>query len=32
MDNLYSLCSVGTPIAIIGSLTPMDKIFEVTQN
>jgi len=32
MDNLYSLCSVGTPIAIIGSLATMDKIFEVPQN
>ncbi|OFY44246.1 MAG: hypothetical protein A2X18_01140 [Bacteroidetes bacterium GWF2_40_14] len=32
MDNLYSLCSVGTPIAIIGSLTSMDKIFDLTQN
>lgn len=28
MDQLYSLCSVGTPIAIVGSLVPLDEIFE----
>ncbi len=32
MDHLYSICSVGTPIAIIGSLAPMDTIFDLTQN
>lgn len=32
MDNLYALCSVGTPIAIVGSLTPLDKIFDLTQD
>lgn len=29
MDNLYSLCSVGTPIAIVGSLVPLEKIFDL---
>jgi murein L,D-transpeptidase YafK len=31
MDNLYSLCSVGTPVAIVGSLTPLDKLIGDTQ-
>jgi len=31
MDNLYSLCSVGTPVAIVGSLTPLDKLLNSTQ-
>lgn len=29
MDNLYALCSVGTPVAIVGSLTPLEKIFDI---
>ncbi|MHC1780277.1 MAG: L,D-transpeptidase family protein [Bacteroidales bacterium] len=29
MDNLYAICSVGTPVAIVGSLTPLDKIFNL---
>ncbi len=29
MDSLFAICSVGTPIAIVGSLTPMDKIFNL---
>jgi len=29
MDNLYALCSVGTPIAIVGSLVPLEKIFDL---
>jgi hypothetical protein len=28
MDILFSLCPVGTPVAIVGSLAPLDKIFE----
>lgn len=32
MDNLFSLCSVGTPIAIVGSLVPLEKVFEEIQN
>lgn len=28
MDNLFALCKVGTPVAIVGSLLPLDKIFE----
>jgi hypothetical protein len=32
MDYLYSICPVGTPIAIVGSLTPLEKIFNFTQN
>ena len=31
MDNLYALCSVGTPVAIVGSLTPLDKILNGTE-
>ncbi|PKP41976.1 MAG: hypothetical protein CVT95_12630 [Bacteroidetes bacterium HGW-Bacteroidetes-12] len=31
MDKLYSLCSVGTPVAIVGSLVSLDKIFEEFQ-
>ena len=31
MDNLYALCSVGTPVAIVGSLTPLDKLLNMTQ-
>lgn len=29
MDSLFAICSVGTPVAIVGSLTPMDKIFNL---
>ncbi len=29
MDNLYAICSVGTPVAIVGSLIPMEKIFNL---
>lgn len=29
MDQLYSLCSVGTPIAIVGSLVPLSDIFDM---
>jgi len=32
MDDLYSYCSVGTPIVIVGSLTPLDKILDITKN
>jgi hypothetical protein len=32
MDKLYSLCSVGTPVAIVGSLVSLNKIFEEFQN
>lgn len=28
MDKLYSLCTVGTPVAIVGSLVSLDIIFE----
>jgi L,D-peptidoglycan transpeptidase YkuD (ErfK/YbiS/YcfS/YnhG family) len=28
MDVLFSQCPVGTPVAIVGSLVPLDKIFE----
>jgi hypothetical protein len=28
MDILFSICPIGTPIAIVGSLLPLDKIFE----
>jgi L,D-peptidoglycan transpeptidase YkuD (ErfK/YbiS/YcfS/YnhG family) len=28
MDILFSLCPIGTPVAIVGSLVPLDKIFE----
>lgn len=28
MDVLFSLCRVGTPVAIIGSQVPLEKIFE----
>jgi murein L,D-transpeptidase YafK len=28
MDKLFSLCSVGSPVAIVGSLVSLDKIFE----
>jgi hypothetical protein len=28
MDILFSLCPVGTPVAIVGSLVPLDKIYE----
>jgi hypothetical protein len=28
MDSLFSLCKVGTPVAIVGSLFPLDKILE----
>ncbi|MDP3398560.1 MAG: L,D-transpeptidase family protein [Bacteroidales bacterium] len=31
MDNLYALCSVGTPVAIVGSLTPLDKLLNSPQ-
>ncbi|HBG24268.1 MAG: hypothetical protein A2X17_08205 [Bacteroidetes bacterium GWF2_41_61] len=31
MDNLYALCSVGTPVAIVGSLTPLEKIFNLEE-
>jgi len=26
---LYALCSVGTPVAIVGSLTPPEKLFDI---
>ena len=29
MNSLYALCSVGTPVAIVGSLTPIEKIFDL---
>lgn len=29
MDSLYALCSVGTPVAIVGSLTPPEKLFDI---
>lgn len=29
MDSLYALCSVGTPVAIVGSLEPREKIFDL---
>ena len=32
MDNLYALCPVGTPIAIVGSLIPLEKIFDLVPN
>jgi murein L,D-transpeptidase YafK len=32
MDKLYSLCSVGTPVAIVGSLVSLNKIFEEFQS
>ncbi|MDD2279628.1 MAG: L,D-transpeptidase, partial [Bacteroidales bacterium] len=28
MDKLFLLCSVGSPVAIVGSLVSLDKIFE----
>lgn len=28
MDHLYSLCEVGTPIAIVGSLTPLNELLQ----
>ncbi len=27
MDSLFSICKVGTPLVIVGSLVPMEKIF-----
>lgn len=32
MDNLYALCSVGTPVAIVGSLLPLEKVFDSLPN
>ncbi len=29
MNSLYALCSVGTPVAIVGSLIPIEKIFNL---
>ncbi len=31
MDKLYAICSVGTPVAIVGSLTPLNKILDSSQ-
>jgi hypothetical protein len=32
IDALYSICSVGTPVAIVGSLLPFEKVFEELLN
>jgi len=32
MDDLFSYCIVGTPIVIVGSLTPLDKIIDINKN